>query len=222
MPTPANIAPALQLLATPVDKLQPYPGNARNGDTDAIQTSLATHGQYAPVVYQASTGYIVKGNHVFHSALALGWGEVAATPLDVTDEQARRIVLVDNRTSDLGRYDEAALADLLVGLDNLDGTGFTPDDLDDLLAQLDRIAETPLQPFTGDYAESQDETDARGSNPGAGHTYESRGLKEAVLVLPLADYEAFTEACTVLRKRWDEDSTARVVLTAVTQLAKQL
>ena len=48
------------------------------------------------------------------AAKALGWPEIAVTWVDVDEEQAARIVLVDNRTNDLAGYDEAALADLLV------------------------------------------------------------------------------------------------------------
>lgn len=61
--------------------------------------------------------------------------------VDVDDRDARRILVADNRTSDLASYDDFALADLLKQLaeeDGLPGTGYDGSDLDDLLADLDR------------------------------------------------------------------------------------
>ena len=62
--------------------------------------------------------------------------EVAVTLLDVDEEQARRIMLVDNRTNDLAGYDEQLLAELLSELPDLAGTGYGPADLDALLVEL--------------------------------------------------------------------------------------
>lgn len=118
-----------------------YPGNARQGDVGAICQSLQAHGQYRPLVVQRSTNYVLAGNHTLDAATQLGWTEIAVTYLDVDDDQARRIVLVDNRTQDLAVNDDAALAALLTELAGteagLEGTGFDGDDLDDILRALE-------------------------------------------------------------------------------------
>jgi hypothetical protein len=44
----------------------------------------------------------------------------------VDDETALRILLADNKTADLGSYDEDLLTELLDGLDTLAGTGWGP------------------------------------------------------------------------------------------------
>ena len=80
------------------------------------------------------TGQILVGNHTYRAAVALGWPEVAVTYVDVDEAEARRIVLVDNRTADLGTYDDERLADLLTSVArDMTGTGYTTDDLDELL-----------------------------------------------------------------------------------------
>lgn len=122
----------------PVGELRPYAANPRNGDTDAIRDSLQAHGQYRPIVARKGTGEILAGNHTYAAALELGWGRIAATFVDVDDQEAARIVLVDNRTTDLARYDDGALAGLLGSLPELAGTGFDDGDLAQLVASLDR------------------------------------------------------------------------------------
>ena len=120
-------------------QLNLHPHNARQGDVGAICQSLEAHGQYRPLVVQRSTGYVLAGNHTLQAAQALGWTEVDVTYLDVDDDQALRILLVDNRSNDLATYDNSVLTDLLESLVRsdfgLEGTGFDGSDLDDLLAE---------------------------------------------------------------------------------------
>jgi ParB-like chromosome segregation protein Spo0J len=124
-------------LAVPIKDLQTHPRNVRQGDVGAISQSLEQHGQYRPIVVQRSTGRILAGNHTYKAVKALGWKDVAATYVDCDEEQALRILLIDNRANDLATYDESALVEMLKELLatdlQLEGTGFNPDDLDDLL-----------------------------------------------------------------------------------------
>lgn len=140
----------LQKLAVPVDGLKPYHRNPRQGDIGAIVTSLQHHGQYRPIVVNARTHEVLAGNHTLAAARELGWTEIAATFVDVDDDQAARIVLIDNRANDLAHYDGDALSSLLKDLaaeeQGLAGTGFDGDDLDDILREL----EEPLDANPGD------------------------------------------------------------------------
>lgn len=128
---PVTILGPTKLIKT--SALEPYPGNARRGDVDAIAKSLQVNGQFQPIIYQLSTQYVLVGNHTLRAAQNLRWAEVQAAPVDVDDEQARKIVLAANRTSDLATYDLDALVGLLRDVDDLEGTGFTSDDLSELL-----------------------------------------------------------------------------------------
>lgn len=128
-------------MIVPIDSISPHPQNVRQGDVGLISTSLSTNGQYRPVVVQASTGKILAGNHTWRAAKALGWQEIAAQMIDVDDDRAIRIMLADNKANDAAAYDDADLLDLLTALastdDGLDGTLFSPDEIDDLTALLD-------------------------------------------------------------------------------------
>jgi site-specific DNA-methyltransferase (adenine-specific) len=115
--------------------------NVRQGDIGAIVESLKVHGQYRPIVVQRSTGHILAGNHTWKAARTVGLKTLDVTYVDVDDDEALRILLIDNRTNDLATYDDPALVELLKQLSEtergLTGTGFDGDDLDELLATLD-------------------------------------------------------------------------------------
>lgn len=136
-----NIAPALLDRAVAVGKLTAHPGNARTRDARAeaaLEASLERNGQYRTVVARTLRGgklQILAGHGTVEAARRLGWSQVAVdVHRGVDDEAAARIVLVDNRTSDLAGYDDALLAQLLGSLEDLHGTGFDDDDLAALLA----------------------------------------------------------------------------------------
>lgn len=118
-----------------IDTLKPHPDNPRNGDVDAIAESLNTNGQYKPIVV-AKDGTVLAGNHTYAAAMQLSWPtlQVVRLPIAPGSKEARRIMLADNRTSDLGRYDEAHLLEVLQDgfSDDLLGTGYTTADLEAL------------------------------------------------------------------------------------------
>lgn len=138
----------LRQLATLIKDLKPHPSNVRQGDVGAISVSLEQHGQYRPIVVQKSTGYILAGNHTYKAALSLKWKEIAATYVDCDDDQALRILLIDNRANDLASYDDTALVEMLKALMETDtqlaGTGFDPSDLDQLLRDLEMDADVEV------------------------------------------------------------------------------
>ena len=132
----------------PIGDVQPYPQNPRRGDVDAIAESLMAHGQYKPIVVDRKTNYILAGSHTWQAMQRLKWSSVNVTYVDVDEETAKRIVLADNRTSDLASYDDSALLALLESLPDLDGTGFDGGYLDHLKGQIDGL-ETNLEALIG-------------------------------------------------------------------------
>jgi hypothetical protein len=126
--------PQLQVERVALDTLVEHPRNARIGDVDAITESLQAHGAYKPLIVQKSTRHVLAGNHTLKAMLRLGWAEADVVVLDIDDEEALRILLIDNRSSDSSAYDDELLVELLQELPDLTGTGYTEDDLDDLLA----------------------------------------------------------------------------------------
>lgn len=155
-----KIAAALRDLRIRVDTVEPFPGNPREGDVGAIAESLRRFGQQKPIVVQESTRYIVAGNHLWRAAVALGWEEIAANVVPMDDKTAEAFLIADNRTSELGSYDEDALGALLRKIaaeGNLRGTGYDGDDVDAFLEGLEKSqgAKVPAEiPFATELLES--------------------------------------------------------------------
>lgn len=156
MGQPANSA------RLPVGELALFQGNPRRGIVDEIARSLEVSGQYKPIVVNRGTetgrpNEVLAGNHTLLAARKLGWSEVDVWLVDVDDQQARRIVAVDNRLADKGGYDEDDLFALLDGLDDLDGTGYDDADLeqmrrdlypDEPLTDPDDVPDAPVDPIS--------------------------------------------------------------------------
>jgi len=134
---------------TPISKLTPHPDNPRNGDTEAIGASLNALGFYGVVIAQLSTGRILAGNHRYHVALEQGATHLPVAWVDVDDETALKLMLGDNRTSDLAWQDDTQLAKILQELaaeDTLIGTGYDTEFLDDLLRKIEATSQKSIDP----------------------------------------------------------------------------
>lgn len=122
----------------PLADLREHPDNPRIGDESAIGESIDALGFYGAVIVQESTGYIIAGNHRSRVQRDRGAKFVPAILLDVDDDTARRIMLADNRTSDLATNDaELLLAALMRASstpDELAGTGYSDRDLAEMIA----------------------------------------------------------------------------------------
>jgi ParB-like chromosome segregation protein Spo0J len=135
----------------PINELKPYPRNPRRGDVDEIAKSLEVNGQYKPIVANRRDGSILAGNHTWRAARSLGWKTIAVSWVDVDESEAARIVLADNRTSDMSVYDDSKLLELLQSIPELDGTGFTQVDIEQLESLFDGkgLFEPPTTTRTG-------------------------------------------------------------------------
>lgn len=126
-----------------IDSVETHPKNVRQGDIGAISESLKAHGQYRPIVVDKRTNRILAGNHTWKAAKTLGWTQINAGFIETKDDdEAIRILLADNRTTDLASYDDVELANLLKDLAETDegliGTAFDGDALDQLLMDLEQ------------------------------------------------------------------------------------
>lgn len=120
-----------------VSSLSCHPDNPRVGDVSVIVESIKSNGWYGTVIAQRSTGFVLAGNHRLKAAREYGLDSVPVIWLDIDDDRALRILLADNRTSDLASYDDTVLARLLEDLnassEGLIGTGFDDSFLAELL-----------------------------------------------------------------------------------------
>ena len=134
----------LQNLAHPITELQLLPGNPRRGDIEAVKRSLEAFGQRKPIVVRRSDSVVIAGNHTLQAAQALGWDEIAVVWVDDDEVTSKAFALADNRTSELGDYDEEALADLIndVGSLNpglLESSGWDDKAVKELLDRVEQI-----------------------------------------------------------------------------------
>jgi ParB-like nuclease family protein len=145
---PTGVPERLETVRLPVDQLSPYYRNAHQGNVARIRASLREHGQFKPVVVNLGTHTgrpheVLCGSHTLLAARAENWPELDAVVVDVDDERAAKINLVDNprpnRPDDLD-YDDQLLLELLTDLPDLFGTGYEPDDVANLEALLDEGA----------------------------------------------------------------------------------
>ncbi len=103
-------------------------------------------------------GMVVRaGNATLDAAKQLGWTHLAAVVVDEGDVTATAYAIADNRTAELARWDESALAELLrslrgdASIDEL-VTGFTAGEIDGLAgavagaADVDDAPEPPAKP----------------------------------------------------------------------------
>ena len=130
----------MEIRTEKIKDLSLHPENPREGDIGAIATSIEQNGWYGTVVAQKSTGHVLAGNHRLQAAQQLGMKEVPVYWVDVDDTTAKKILLADNRTNDLASYNDDVLSELLTDLastDDLLGTGFDGDDLDDLFSEVE-------------------------------------------------------------------------------------
>jgi len=134
----------------PTGDLKLFPGNAQRGDVEAIRGSIRMHGQYrALVVREQSDGALVilAGNHTYLAVKAEGHRTVRCEVVRCDDATATKINIGDNRYAQLGETDIDALLELLSSLDgDYDGTGYTEQDVHDLLTPSDDFAVTDGEP----------------------------------------------------------------------------
>ena len=145
------IAPDLKSLCVPIENLIPMEGNPRKGDVEAVKKSYEVFGQRKPIVARRlgisengfATGTVTAGNHQLEAARALKWKEIAVVFIDEDENTAKAFSLADNRTHDLGTYDDEELNVLLKEMEAFDldlfaATGYTAADLDVALAGLEQ------------------------------------------------------------------------------------
>lgn len=204
-----------ETVAVPIADLEPYPGNPRRGNVQAIVESLEAHGQFRPIVVQASTNYILAGNHTVQAAQQLGWTEIDAWVLDVDDDDAKRILLADNRTSDLGFYDDGDLLGLLSALEgDLIGTGYDTDDLTDLrhLTDIRDLTAGGLDSHYDGAALSADGVIPDKGLQALADDYAAKAVRSVILAYSLEDFDEVTRLMATAREAYGSDSNADAIL----------
>lgn len=214
-----NIADELKELARPLEDAHPHPDNARKHRLEKIAQSLSKHGQRSPIIVQASTGNIVKGNGTWEAAKILGWHELAMVFQEMSDEEAFAYLLDDNRPSDLASYDRkklhAGLKRMMDGPGLLD-TLWEVEEFEDLDEEFRGIATLP--PKSPDGTPEQAEGVEAGGTP-ASPVVPGEKMREVPIVLTAADHALFVERLRILKKAFHTSSTIDTIVEAVRRQA---
>jgi ParB-like chromosome segregation protein Spo0J len=138
----------------PIDQLIGAPSNPRRHRVDIVRRSIARFGYVSPAIVDERTGRLVVGHGRTEALCALR--DAGDTPPEGvrqredgawlvpvlrgwssrSDEEAAAYLVADNRHTELGGWDNEALAKLLDDIgdpDLVDLTGWSPDELAELL-----------------------------------------------------------------------------------------
>jgi ParB/RepB/Spo0J family partition protein len=153
-PSPAS-AVARETVDLPIGDLQVNPRNPRRHSDEQItrlMASLRTDGQTKPLLVRRENRMMIAGHGVLRAAQRLNWVTISAVLLDVDQKTADRIMLGDNRFSDLSTHDEERVAELLREIDEMDwqAAGFVPDEVKKALDALDTSDLVVREIQTGD------------------------------------------------------------------------
>lgn len=202
----------LNRLLVSVDELVLHPRNPRLGNVEMIAESLARFGQVRPILVNDKNSRVIAGNHTLRAAKErLGWTHIAVVhaTLDETEEEA--YLLTDNRLGSVGGYDGPLLVQVLNDLaesGRLEGTGYTPDDLDDLIVEQDALTEEMSR--ADGFEPSDDDPPLDQRSP---------------MILQFVDrdrLDQFKVYVSILRKELEVDSDEDAVYAAVEREAKAL
>lgn len=199
-----------------IGRLKPHPSNARKGDVEAIKRSLERFGQVKPLIVQRSTGFIVAGNHTFEAAKRLKWKTVRILVKDMNDDEAAGYLLADNATSDKAGYDDAELYKLLSTTLDLEGTGYSIDDIETLA---DALGSATVDEEKGEAVRTQ--ATPRDSTRGRIASDGTTRMRDIVLLMTQEDAQVFGQQIAQLQSLFGTRTVVETVRRAVAEALAQ-
>ena len=136
---------SLQVEWVPIARLFGNPANPRVNDAAVphVAASIRRFGWQQPIVARPS-GEVIAGNTRLKAAQEIGAEQVPVAWFDGSDLDAAAFSIADNRTHEFAQWDDAGLAKILSELraeDALEGVGFSGEEIDELLAELESQVE---------------------------------------------------------------------------------
>jgi hypothetical protein len=200
------------------DDLDDYPGNAKEHDEVALAESIQSNGQFRSVLARRVGRRIqlLAGHGTTQAIRRSGATDVRVELIEADDDEALNIVLADNEIGRRAGYDKDKLVALLKQADGREvaftGTGFDAGQYDDLLAELAKAAQTPLEhvdPGTGGETwHTPSLTDLR-------DRYESKATRTLTFDFTWATFEWLVAQFEVLREARGVESNADLLIRLV-------
>ena len=135
----ARQTPHLEVVNRPMAELKPDPRNPRKHPRRQIRqiaNSIEAFGFSVPILVDKDS-QVIAGHGRLAACQLLGWQEIPTICLaHLTPEQARALLLADNRLTDISTWDDRLLAETFIELSNADltfsieATGFDMGDID--------------------------------------------------------------------------------------------
>jgi len=127
-----------------IERLHPWDDNPRQmveGERERLKRSIRNFGFVEPLVVRRSDQLVIGGHQRLEAARALGMNEVPVVYVELSDAEAKALNLALNRIQ--GEWDLPRLGELLEELRVLPDfdetlTGFGPEEIEDILADLER------------------------------------------------------------------------------------
>lgn len=223
----------------PVDDLVPDERNPKRHDLDTLGDSFRRFGYVEPITLDERTGQIVSG-HGRVERLQLDREAGTDPPEGVTvaddgrwlvpvtrgwasanDEEAAAFLIAANRLVERGSWDGDLLTALITELadTNLDGVGWTEDELDDFIASLaesDVLWDPVVSESNTSEASGAPTVDERGDE------YRAKGLRSMVLDYRLDTYDELIASAARIRRHRQIDTNADLVLALVREAVKDV
>lgn len=121
----------------PIEKLLPWVKNPRKNEPAVapVAESIRTFGFGAPIVARRQNFEVIAGHTRLKAAKVLGLKTVPVRFMDLTDDEAHKLAIADNKLNELADWDKLGLAGLLGDMSKEDATllGFDEDELAKLL-----------------------------------------------------------------------------------------
>jgi hypothetical protein len=126
----------------PIGSVTPWAKNPRRISQraiDKVARSIDEFGWSNPIILRKANRQIVAGHTRYLAAKKLGLTDILVRALELTEKQARKLAIADNRTGEETQWDDDLLAmelrDLKSDGEDMTSLGFDDDEMKDLLAK---------------------------------------------------------------------------------------
>ena len=217
-----------------IDELVFLDDNPRRGHVKKIKASITEFGYMSPAVVRGETKEILAGNHRVKAAQSLGHVAIPAYVVTgLTNKQARKFVLADNKASDAATYNEKSLASMLEyirgsskGDEYLAGTGYTEKEADVIREKAswqEEVETTKVKTEknpTENSREGREVTNTRKVEDVASRKdfVEATRRRSVSLSIPLEHHKAFIDAMKKLRKKCKVDTNEEAIVTVLVKM----
>ena len=128
--------------------IKPYKNNPRKNDkaVDIVEKSIKEFGFKNPIVLDKNNEIIV-GHTRLRAAKKIGLTEVPVIfAEELTPEQVKAFRIMDNKSSEIAKWDFDLLKVEFESMQNLEFTGFTEAEIDKILDPIDKISMGNIEP----------------------------------------------------------------------------